>query len=445
MSKAEDIKAARIEQLMNDMGWSFVHFKGGSLMSGPGTHGFIPFNPRLFGLLVQKQKFGTSENMISDFAKTVKTVAPDWSDKDHLIAFGDQVWDTKALDFVDGKFEYVYSSEIKPNRNTKPAMKFLMELAQGKGDLANDYLQAMAPLLMHRKPTGVVWFVGNGANGKSSYISAVYRILGKHLCSLTTASLEDGKATPVLAGVLGNICREASEARVEDTERYKAIGTHEPFAVRQLYTQDNITVETNFHTIFNANNVPVFSDKTKGARRRTLVVPFKAHFADDPSFDDKTFTPEFLGGLVTLLMEAARKIRDNGYRYKWSDETLAAKQSYDSEVNSAEAFVDYLVESGIVGFYNYTMLKMNYENWCSHHGLIPLGVTALKRTISNDVRADRKTFRYEGKVVNRYQFAEAYDEELVWLDNNGYGVRNPEEAEQVEKAEHQQPRLGTDW
>lgn len=444
MSKAEEIKGERINQLMNDMGWKFIYFKGGNLMSGPGTYGFVPFNARLFGALVQKQKYGTSENMVNDFAKTIKTLAPDWSDNDHLIAFVDKVWDMKALEFTDDLVDYVYSSPIPVNPDTKKPFKFFLELAEGDEALAHDYIQAMAPLIMHRKPTGVIWFVGNGSNGKSSYINAIYRIFGKHLSSLTTASIEDGKATPTLAGVLGNICRESSEARVEDTERYKAIGTHEPFAIRQLYTQDNITIETNFHTIFNANNVPVFSDKTKGARRRTLVIPFNAHFKDDPSFEDNTFTPEFLGGLVTLLVEAARKIRDNGYRYKWSDATIKAKESYDSEVNSAEAFLDYLRESGIVGFYNYALLKINYENWCSHNGLIPLGVTTLKRTIGNEVGVIRKAVRDEGKVVNRYFFAKVVDEDLVWLDN-GYGLRTPEEAETVKKVEKRQSVLSEDW
>lgn len=412
---------------MNDMGWTFVYFKGGNLMSGKGTNGFTPFNSRSFGQMVQTQKLGTSENMIADFAKTIKTLSPDWSHHDHLISFRDQMWDMKALKFVPYQMEHVYTTSIVPNDKTKPVWKFLMELSLGDKELARDYLQAIAPLVMHRKPSGVIWFVGDGANGKSSLIEAIYRIFGsKHLASLTTAAIEDGKSTPVLMGILGNIVREASEHRVEDTERYKAIGTHEPFAVRQMYTQENITVETNFHTIFNANNVPVFSDKTKGARRRTLVVPFNAHFADDPTYDDKLFTPEFLGALLGLILEEAKVIADNGYRYKWSAATMEAKLSYDSEVNSAEAFVDYLLDSKIAGFYNYQILRQNYEMWCNHAGLLPLGIMQLKRTVAQQVGAQRKAIRMESGVFQRYQFEPTYDDELVWLDN-GYGMPKPAE------------------
>jgi len=427
MSKAEGTKKVRIAYLMEEGGYRFVHFKGGDLMSGAGTNGFIPFSPRLFKTLCEKHYPGMSNNMIRDFAETVKTLSPDWSNLDRYIGFdnGRKVWDMQKLEWAPDQLDYVYSSPIKPNENTAVVERFLDQLARGDSALAQDYLQAIAPLFMYKKPTGVIWFVGDGANGKSSIIDATYRIMGnKHLASVTTAAIEDGRATPVLAGVLGNIVREASEARIVDTERYKAIGTHEPFAVRQMYTQDNITVDTNFHTIFNANNVPVFSDKTKGARRRTLVIPFKAHFIDDPLFDDKTFTPEFLGGMVTLLTREAKSIRENGYKYKWSDATIQAKSAYDSEVNSSESFLAYLKEKGIVGFYNYAKLKWEYESFCAQTGFLPLGLTTLKRTMVNETGASRKVFRDEsGSVLARYVF-EGASENLVWIEP--YAVESKE-------------------
>jgi len=113
-------------------------------------------------------------------------------------------------------------------------------------------------------------------------------------------------------------------------------------------------------------------------------------------------------------------------------------------VNSAEAYLDYLKDSGIVGFYNYAMLKMNYENWCAHNGLVSLGVTTLKRTMGNEAGALRRTIKEGEKVVHRYQFAEAADEDLVWLDN-GYGLRDKSDAEIVEKDVQKQGTLSKDW
>lgn len=423
MSKIEELKQARLDTLLEDSTLKFIEFKGAALMSTPSTHGYLPMKSDAFAKLAYSRFSGISKSGIEDLGHAVRITAPDRSDLAKFIAFGDKVWDMEKLEFTDETTEWVYSTDIKPTKNTKLARKFLVELAKGDEDLADDFLQSIAPLAMSRKPAGVIWFIGSGSNGKSALINALYMILGRYFASLTTSSIEDGRDAPRLNGILGNICRESSESRVEDTERYKAIGTHEPFAVHRFRTQDMVDIYPDFHTIFNANNIPVFSDKTRGARRRTLIVPFPAHFKDDPTYEDRTFTPEFLGGLITLILEATIKIREQGYRYQFSDITLKAKESYDSDVNSVEAFLRYLQESGVVGFSNYAILKMNYEVWCGHSGLVPLGVTTLKRTMANEAGATRRATRIgDGQVAGRYFFASALDETtLVWLDN-GYGM-----------------------
>lgn len=445
-SKAEEIKLARLTELLEDPALKFIQFKGLALMSSDTTKGYVPLRSDEFSRICYRRFLGISHNSIEDLLHAIRTTAPDRSDLERYIAFRDQVWDMKTLEFTDDTLEWVYATDLAPqpadSKGYKAARKFLVQLADGDEALADDYLQAIAPLAMLRKPTGVVWFVGSGSNGKSALINALYRIIGRYFASMTTSAIEDGRDTPRLNGVLGNICRESSESRVEDTERYKAIGTHEPFTVHKFHSQETAEVTTNFHTIFNANNIPVFSDKTKGARRRTLILPFPATFKDDPSFEDKTFTDAFLGGMITLILEATHTIRDNGYRYHWSDATVKAKAQYDNDVNSVEAFLDYMNDAGIVGFYNYAVLKNLYETWCSHQGLVALGMTTLKRTFTNEAGVVRKSVRENGSVINRYFFAKALDADLVWLPN-GYGM--PKVDEVIEEPKVVNSVLSEEW
>jgi phage/plasmid-associated DNA primase len=157
--------------------------------------------------------------------------------------------------------------------------------------------------------------------------------------------------------------------------------------------------------VFNANTVPIFSDKTQGARRRTLIVPFPARFTDDPDFEEHTFTPRFLGGLLLLILNATRTIRDNGYKYKFSDVTMRAKDDYDSEVNSAEGYLTFLKQSGVEGFVNYRQLRNAYVDWCDENGLVPLGVGNMKRAMKQQGQAENKTIRLEdGSYTKWYLF-----------------------------------------
>lgn len=407
----------------------FVLFRGSPLYLDPISNAFQPLTSDLFARLAYQSFPYASISQIREVEHLVRASSPDLSALDYLIDFGGQVWNTRTLSFEEGDPDTVLRSPLSPNpRSRAKALNYVTQLAAGDKDLAWDILQGVAPLFMDKKPTGVIWFVGGGANGKSAFINAIYKIIGSHLTSLTVSAIEDGRDTPRLNGVIGNVCRESSEGRVEDTERYKAIGTHEPFDVHRFHSQDSVRIQTNFHTIFNANNIPIFSDKTEGARRRTLIVPFPARFKDDPNFEERTFTNDFLGGLLVLILEATQLIADNGYQYRFSKATLTAKGDYDAEVNSAEAFLAHLRKNKVRAFTNYNILRISYESWCSDHGLVPLGITSLKRVMSNIAFAENMTFRDADGMVRRWYFIDKAKpgEELTSLDNGMHvGLKTP--------------------
>ena len=327
------------------------------------------------------------------------------------ILLGDySVWEMDKLDRRPMRDDelVVYSTSVTPSIDHIDApQEFLLSLAKGDEDLVEDYLQALAPLFMSKRPTGVIWFVGDGANGKSSLIDAVYRIIGPFLTSVTTSALEDGRDALKLNAILGNLVRESSEVRVNDTERYKALGTHEPFDVHKFHSQEGFTVDADFHTIFNANNIPTFADKTDGTRRRTIIVPFPNKFPVDEEFNDRTFTDDFLSGLLWLILEKAKFLRENHYKYAFSPATQTAKSEYDEEANSAEAYRKSLIETGVEAFTNYNQLFKDYQDWCSEHGLVPLGITNVKRVFKPFVGDKARSVRVNDKVSKWYFFHDA--------------------------------------
>lgn len=350
---------------------------------------------------------------IKELSHAFRLMAQDITDEaKNKILFGNySVWEMDTLTIRPLKDDelVVYSTKYSPNSdNAELAQAFLLDLAKGDEDLVEDYLQALAPLFMARRPTGVIWFVGDGANGKSSLIDAMYRLIGDFLTSVTTSALEDGRDAPKLNGILGNLVRESSEVRVNDTERYKALGTHEPFAVHKFHSQDGYTIDADFHTVFNANNIPTFADKTDGTRRRTIIVPFPNKFAVDEEFNDRTFNEEFLSGLLWLILEKAVFLKDNHYRYAFSPATQSAKSEYDVEANSAEAYRLDLLTTGVEAFVNYNNLFTDYQSWCGEHGLVPLGITNVKRVFKPFVSEKPRSVRLtDGRVAKWYFFDNA--------------------------------------
>lgn len=418
----------------------FANFHNQTLYQPTPADSYLPLtSPALARLVYQHFPYATT-TQIKEIEHKVRNDSQDLSNLDHLVGFPHKTWNTRTLSWEDPQ-DTILRSNISPSpKHSELALSYLLQLANGDPLLAQDYVQALAPLFMHSRPTGVIWFVGNGANGKSALINAIYRIIGNHLTSLTVGAIEDGRDTLLLNGVMGNICRESSEGRIQDSERYKAIGTHENFRVHKFNSQEMVEIKTNFHTVFNANNIPIFSDKTEGARRRTLVVPFPARFKDDPNFETRTFTPAFLGGLLHLILQATTTIRDNHTQYHFSPATMGAKEDYDNEVNSAEAFLAYLREKNIKAFVNYGMLRIAYESWCSDHGLVPLGITSLKRVMTRLASAQSSTVRDTAGVVRRWYLMDGTStEEAKKLESfdNGFCVGI--------KAKPVQTNLGKDW
>jgi phage/plasmid-associated DNA primase len=258
-----------------------------------------------------------------------------------------------------------------------------MQLAGGEQDIYDDIMQSLAPLIMEKKPDGVIWWVGDGANGKSTLMDAIYKIFPGQLSSINVKRLTDERDTPSLNGTLANVVKEASEERVDDTGIYKAIGTHENFRVHKFHSQDDVEIRGNMHHIFSANEIPKFNDKGHSAKRRTYIIPFRERFESDPDFERKTFTPEMIGRLISEMCAYANRMKNQGYKYKWSPITQGAKTEYDAEASNAEEYVRQAMMKGLVAFEVYTYVRTDYENWCADHGYVPLGIGNLKKAFKS--------------------------------------------------------------
>lgn len=355
---------------------------------------------------------GIRQAQIKDLQHLFFTSADDLTKYAEYIAIPDgRVWNMKTLDFTNevSHEDCVYSTGVSPT-NGKSHRKWLEEVSSGDKDLANDMLQGIAPIFMLKKPLGVFWFIGRGANGKSTLLKSLYAIMGSEapytynrwFSQLSVKQIEDDRHVLSLNGHLANVCLESNDGHIKDTGNYKNLAEHSTFGVRVLGTHDTRSVDGNVHSVQNANNIPTFSDKTSGTKRRTFVVPFKAIFPQDDTFDEKLFNTEsFLSDLFGELLETTKKIRDRGYKYEFSVTTIKAKEDYDEEVNTAETYFEELVESDIYGFTNFSALTHDYQRWCDDRSMSSLG----KKSIAHAAKSagyERHSTRVNGKLVTRY-------------------------------------------
>jgi hypothetical protein len=405
---------------------------------------YRPLHKEQFDRIAYPALGGMTRGRMSDVFAYLANTAEDLSDNDNYILFGRtdipegasepdnhpdsvvSVWDMTTLSTLQltavPAAQCVWRSPYaKIPQLEKGPIEFIMQLAGGDKDLYDDIMQSIAPLIMDKKPDGVIWWVGDGANGKSTLMDALYRLFPNQLASLTVKRLTDGRDTPSLNGQLGNVVKESSEGRIDDTEIYKSIGTHENFRVHKFHSQDDIEIRGNLHHIFNANLIPAFNDKGFSARRRTYIIPFNERFESDPTFEDRTFTPEFFGRLAAEMGVYAQRIKRQGYRYKWSAKTLGAKAAYDTEANNAEEYAAHLVSTGVVAFDSFQPMKMDYENWCAENGYVPLGVGNMRRALIS-AGFSGYTIRDGNNFGRRYRLPTIKEDELQKLSAGQPGM-----------------------
>lgn len=403
--------------------YRIVRFRGAVLYRADA--GWEPLSYDEFARICYKvHGAGIRQTQIKDLQHLFFTSSEDLTQYAHYIAMPDgRVWDMKGLKFTKdiSPEDCVYTTSVSAGEGNSHR-QWLEQVTLGDKTLADDIIKALAPIFMHKKPFGVFWFLGNGANGKSTTLKALYAIFGSEapythnrwFSQLTVKQIEDERDTPMINGKLGNVCLESNDGHIKDTGGYKNLAEHSTFNVHKFNSQDGVMVDGNVHTIFNANNIPTFADKTQGVRRRTFTIPFKASFPQDNTFDEKLFgNPDFLPDLLGEILRTTVKIKKNSYSYDFSEQTLMAKQDYDEEVNTAETYFEELVRTDVWGFTNFTDLTRDYQKWCDERSYTALG----KKSIAHAAKIfefERKSFRQDdGKLVTRYVCKQWNPEDLL--------------------------------
>jgi phage/plasmid-associated DNA primase len=268
-------------------------------------------------------------------------------------------------------------------------------------------------------------------------IDVVNKVIGDHIASINLERLTDQRDAPLINGTLANLCGEnADNIVIEDSQVFKSIGSHERWTVHKMHTNDIIEIDTNPLHIFCVNNMPNFKDKSSAIIRRARVVPFKNKFDQDPNFrnsllHDEQFLSDFLGEMLLY----AQKGKKDGWVSPLSKSTLQQIEEYDILRNSAKTFIDEYIELGLVGFKDFNILKMQYENWCKDNSFTQMGVKTFRSSVMKHDFTRKNTTDNKEKVYMLEDYTPGDSRYQVGLYYNT-GVKQlelvPEKNEEVQ-------------
>ena len=261
--------------------------------------------------------------------------------------------------------------------------------------------------------------VGDGANAKSTYLRLIKTMLGNH--NVTGQSLQElctyRFAAAELYHKLANIFPDLPPKPIQYTGIFKAL-TGEDWISAPRKFKDSLYMKNYAKLLFSANELPEVSDQTFAFWRRWIVIEFPNKFEEDPTFFERTFTPELIEKIIALSILAFWGVwQRRGFSVKGSAKDF--KEMWMRRMNSVYAYVSTGVEEGWLKLDSKAHVPANdlyehYIGWAKDNDLKVVEKAMFTRELERHFGIIKKRIREGGTRIYVYQgitFGEKREEE----------------------------------
>ena len=259
-------------------------------------------------------------------------------------------------------------------------MKFLSEIVDPQDALT---LQEYAGFCLWREYTfhRALLLVGEGANGKSTFLNVLIMLIGKEnivntpLQTLNTNRFSRGR----LYGKMANICPDLPAIAMRDVGKFKQMTGQDPMTGEYKF-RDEFTFWNYAKLVFACNQIPKSPEDTTAFFRRWLIINFPNKFPEgDPKTDtrlaEKLTTPEELSGILNWALEGLQRlIREQ--HFTTSKTVEETRRQYVEGSDPIKAFVETQLEPAAGNFEPRNDVYNAFLKWCRKRKLPTVGKAA---------------------------------------------------------------------
>ena len=211
---------------------------------------------------------------------------------EQYISLKNGILDIKKLQLQEHTTKIITRNKININyyeqKENKEVDTIMNNLAVNDKEVVTLLYEMIGYCLYRGMPFQKVFIlVGNGANGKSTLLNMITKLLGEenvsHVDLKEIAGNRFGKSE--LYGKLANIADDCSSTYLEDTSVMKRI-TGESYTSIEFKNQNSFSAKINTKMILSYNTIPRMNDTTDGLTRRLVIIPLNAIFKKgNPNYD----------------------------------------------------------------------------------------------------------------------------------------------------------------
>lgn len=330
---------------------------------------------------------------------------------DHLIVTQNGIIDSKKMElmpfsdkyFIPNKIDAFYDPEAYDENVDKVLDKITSDRGKKRPEIRKLLLEMIGYLLVPTARYQKAFILyGSGANGKSTLVEMIEKLLGTNNVSyLSLTDLSDKFKLSSITNKMANLGDDISNEPIKDSGTFKKLVTGDMMEVEKKF-QDPYPLYNYAKLVFATNDLPELNDTTPGMIRRLTVIPFDARFtSDDPDYDpfiiDKLTTPKALSYLLNLALEGLNRLYKNKGFSEPQDVTDVI-DGYEEEHNNLIPFLR--IENDFDGRTTHELFG-EYKMWCIDNLFYyEKSITKFNREVRilrNDM--DTKQERIEGKVT----------------------------------------------
>ena len=248
--------------------------------------------------------------------------------------------------------------------------------------------------------------IGDGSNGKSTYIGMLEALLGySNISSLDIAEIGERFQASRIAGKLANLGDDISNEFLKGSAMavFKKVATGS-----RIYTDVKSSAGFEFvpycTMVFSANEMPRMGDSGYGVMRRLFPVRFDAVFSrDDDDFDpdigEKLATENAAKRLARLGVIGLRRVMAN----KAMTPNSASERSIEEIERDNDPVLLWIYEEGVTfeeidGQPN-SAVYADFSEWCRKSGAMPVKITKFSRSVCK---------RFDCKTVSQRRYIDRY-------------------------------------
>ena len=227
--------------------------------------------------------------------------------------------------------------------------------------LYRDYFVAKALML-----------VGDGSNGKSTWLSLVKAFLGlRNIAGRSLQDLEEHRfAKADLYGKLANVYADLPDKALYRTGTFKIMTGRDVVSAEKKF-KSAFEFVNYAKLMFSANKVPEANDDTSAFFRRWIILSFPNTFKGedaDPHILDKLTTEEELSGLLNLALDGLDDLLETG-TFSDSKTTEEIREDYIRKSSPIAAFIMDCLESDSDAFIVKKAQYNVFTEYCRLRGL----------------------------------------------------------------------------